>query len=88
MGLQKFHASEADPPDANGAVAWRAPLGRVLALVKGCPTPWGPRTVYATNYPDTFFSIPAGCRVKGKDVRGYLTQKDGCWEFRPYKAEQ
>lgn len=30
-------------------------------------------TVYATGEPDTFFSIPAVCRLMGKRVKGYLT---------------
>jgi len=30
-------------------------------------------TVYTTGEPDTFFSIPAYCSLKGKRVKGYLT---------------
>ncbi len=81
--LQKFRADEADAPCANGAVAWRACWigGPSLALIRNCPTPFGPRTVYVQGEPDTFFTVPAACRVKGKNVKGYLTCEDGNWVF-------
>jgi hypothetical protein len=86
MGLQKFRCDETREPCANGAAPcytnWMG--GPTLALVRDCPTPFGPRTVYATNHPDTWFSIPAACTFKGKTVRGYLTCEDGLWAFRAY----
>jgi hypothetical protein len=42
-------------------------------------------TCYATGYADTYFSIPAVTRYKGKRIKGYLTtDQDGGAEFRPY----
>lgn len=84
MGLQKFRCNDFE--DVNGVKVWFARWmgGDTVSKLEGCPTPFGPRTVYATNHPDTFFTIPAACRYKGKDVRGYLTCKDGHWEFNAY----
>jgi len=31
--------------------------------------------------PDTFYSVPAFVRIKGKRVKGYLTRRDGVWYF-------
>ncbi len=86
MGLQKYRADVADQPDANGAVMWRSVWmgGRSPALIRNCPTPYGARTVYITAEPDTFFSIPAACRVGRKTVRGFVTC-DPCWLFQPNK---
>jgi len=45
------------------------------------------RTVYATGYADTYFSIPAMTRIGGKYIGGYLTVSDDngrAIEFRPY----
>jgi hypothetical protein len=40
-------------------------------------------TVYATGEPDTYFSIPAMCWLRGKRVRGYITgDTDGNHVFR------
>lgn len=85
MGLQKYRADKADPPCGNGAIAWFSDWGDpTLALVRNCPTPFGPRTVYATGEADTWFSIPAKCSVKGKTITGFLTREDGEWAFRAH----
>lgn len=31
--------------------------------------------------PDTYFTVPAKARVKGKYVAGYLTNDEGLWTF-------
>jgi len=38
------------------------------------------RTCYATGYADTYFSVPANTRIRGKYVRGFFTDDDngGC----------
>jgi len=81
--LQKFRADVADKPCTNGVVAWFSNWigGPSLALIRNCPTPMGPRTVYIQGEPDTFFTQPAACRYKGKDIRGFVTCEDGNWEF-------
>lgn len=38
--------------------------------------------VYITSVPDTFFSQPAICSIKGCRVRGYVTLSDGNLVFR------
>lgn len=47
------------------------------------------RNAHALKTPDTFFSMPATVKVKGKTVTGYLTTVDNCGipdiEFRAYK---
>ena len=78
MGLQKYRADVASPPDAWGQVEWVARWmgGPTLALVRNCVTPWGRRTVYVTGEPDTWFSVPAACSYKKRRMTGYLTTKE------------
>lgn len=91
--MQKFIAREPFQ-FSNGAVGWR-PGGPFDCLgpwakVQNCPIHGTElrRTCYATGYADTYFSIPAVTRVKGKRVTGYLTQTDaGGAEFRPHNGE-
>lgn len=81
MGLQRFIAREpfAHP---NGAIGYR-PGGSFdclgpYAKVVNCPI-WGTdlrRTCYATGYADTFFSVPAACRIKNNTIKGYFTNRD------------
>ena len=95
MGMQKFLALESEN-FANGAVGWKQGgptdcLGP-FAKVQNCPIHGFQRedgselrlTCYATDYPDTYFSVPASTRYKGKYVGGYFTVEDGNVEFRPY----
>lgn len=90
MSGQRFIARERfDFP--NGAVGWRpgGPFDCLgpYAKVQQCPIHGTTlrRTVYATGYADTFFSIPARCDVRGRTIRGYLTTDDNNGvEFRPY----
>jgi len=63
----------------NGAVGW-APGGPFdclgpFAKVQNCPVAGTDLrlTCYATGYADTFFSIPACTRRKGRHVRGFFT---------------
>ena len=89
---QIFYAS---PSDAfvwpNGATGYRpgGPMDCLgpYAKVKNCPVIVGDRevtrlTCYATGYADTFFSIPACTRHKGKHVRGYFASDDAGLTFR------
>ena len=78
--MQKFAARERfDFP--NGAVGWRpgGPMDCLgpYAKVQNCPimvdgVEIGRRTCYATGYADTFFSVPACTRWKGRYVGGYF----------------
>lgn len=73
----------------NGAIGWR-PGGSFdclgpYAKVQNCPI-HGTNirlTCYATGYADTFFSVPACTRYRGKYIKGYfsLDGEGGC-EFR------
>jgi hypothetical protein len=76
---------------SNGAVGW-APGGPMdclgpYAKVEQCPIHGTDlrRTAYATGYADTFFSIPACTRYRGRYIGGYfaMVDNDGV-EFRPY----
>ena len=89
--MQKFIARERYE-FTNGAVGW-APGGPFdclgpYAKVSSCPVHGtGLRlTCYATRYADTYFSVPACTRRKGKYIGGYLTGDglEGGVEFRPY----
>lgn len=74
---------------ANGAIGWR-PGGPCdclgpYAKVQNCPIgkTGQRRTCYATGYADTFFSVPACTRIKGKHVRGVFMMDDGAITFWP-----
>lgn len=62
----------------NGSILYRTPGPFAsVAAVGNCPCADGQRRmVYATGEPDTFFSIPAATRVRGKWVSGFLTTAD------------
>lgn len=75
---------------ANGAIGWR-PGGPFDALgpfakIENCPIAGTDLrlTCYATGYADTFFSVPAATRHRGRYIRGYFAMEDGAVEFRPY----
>lgn len=80
---QKFRATE-PYTFANDAIGWRpgGPFDCLgpFAKVQNCPitdTDDGTgkpirRTCYATGYADTFFSVPACTRVKGKHIGGFF----------------
>lgn len=89
MSTQKFYA---DPKHSfeysNGAIGYRPTatfdcLG-AYAKVVNCPIEGTDLrlTCYATGYADTYFSVPAATRHKGKHVTGFFTLKDGAIEFR------
>lgn len=60
---------------------------RRVAFVRACPvddnkSPARPCTVYTTGHPDTFLSIPAFRRHRGRRVPGYLAYDTGQgWRF-------
>ena len=89
MGLQKYRADEAGKKDKNGATPYYTKWmgGPSLALIRDCKTPYGKRTVYIRNEPDTFFTQPAACRVKDKNVYGYITHEDDEYVFHESKRK-
>lgn len=90
MGLQKYRADEAGPKQSNGGVPYytRWIGGPTLALVRNCPTPFGPRTVYISGEPDTWFSIPAALEYRRRRITGYVTTDDsGEYYFRAHRGE-
>ncbi len=47
----------------------------------------GSKRVVTCGMPDTYFSIPARARIKGKSVRGFVTSSDsGGYQFVAYKT--
>lgn len=79
---------------SNGAIGFR-PGGMFdclgpYAKVKNCIVEGETRryTCYATNYPDTMFSIPACTRIRGKYIKGFfaIAGNDNI-QFIPYKGE-
>lgn len=81
MTMQKYRANTAQT-QKDGAVVWRTIWlgGPTLAKIDGCRLEnlAGDmrRTVYVTGEPDTYFSIPAICRLSGCRLRGYVTTDD------------
>ena len=76
--MQKYYANHsAQQPD--GAIVWRAWHGTV-ACITDCriESLVGDmrRKVYATGEADTFFSVPAVCKIAGRRVCGYITGDD------------
>lgn len=86
--MQKYRADESTT-QADGAIVWstRWMGGPSLARINNCrlANMVGDmrRTVYITGEPDTWFSIPAVCKLAGCRVRGYVTgDNDGNMVFR------
>lgn len=83
--MQRYRAdySETTP---DGAVQWFAKWmgGPSLSKINNCRIAGHHKrlTAYITGEPDTWFSIPAATRIRGKHVRGYITIEDGEPEFR------
>jgi hypothetical protein len=89
---QKFYASPSNTFTwGNGAIGHRTGAGSFdclgpYAKVKNCPIEGTNLrlTCYATGYADTWFSIPACTRHKGKHVAGYFTHdSEGNIKFCP-----
>jgi hypothetical protein len=75
---------------SNGAIGY-APGGPFdclgpYAKVKNCPIDGFSfrLTCYATGYADTFFSVPACTRRKGKHIKGFFTHDENGVKFVPY----
>ncbi len=64
------------------------PSGRMLRRARVL-FPDGKRRIVQAGIPDTFFSIPAHGKFKGKYIAGYITiDDDGEFEFRPYQKKE
>lgn len=86
--LQKYRADKQGAKSANGSIPWYTNWmgGPSLALIRDCPCLINgenvtARSVYVRGDADTYFTIPAACRFKGKDVRGYLTADEKGFTF-------
>lgn len=86
--MQVYRADKSER-QADGAVNWYSQWvgGPTLAKIDNCllESLEGDmrRTVYVTGEPDTWFSIPAVCKLMGCRVRGYVTRTaDGLNVFR------
>lgn len=85
--MQKYRADKSEV-QADGAIVWRSVWmgGTPLARINNCRLEnlAGDmrRTVYITGEPDTWFSVPAVCRLMGCWIRGYVTMDDGNVVFR------
>jgi hypothetical protein len=90
--MQRFIARERFE-FSNGAVGWRpgGPMDCLgpYAKVQNCPIKGTDlrRTAYATGYADTYFSVPAATRIRGKRVKGFFTLDDGAISFVPLTGQ-
>jgi hypothetical protein len=82
--MQKYRADRAEP-QADGSTPWFAEwmggpsLSTILDNLVGDMR----RTVYITGEADTYFSIPAVCKLAGCRMRGYVTgDSAGNYVFR------
>lgn len=79
--LQRYRADKSER-QADGAVVWFAEWvgGPSLAKIENCRLAdlQGDmrRTVYVVSEADTYFSIPAVCKIAGCRVVGYLAMDD------------
>lgn len=79
--MQKYRADRATK-QGDGATLWHAEWmgGPSLAKIDNCQLANMSgdmrRTVYITGEADTYFSIPAVCKLAGCRVRGYVTSDD------------
>lgn len=94
MSLQKYRADFAGTKQDDGAIPYytRWMGGSTLALVSKCRITntileVSPRTVYVSGVPDTWFSIPATCRYKGRTITGYITSDDIGYVFRAHNNQ-
>lgn len=83
--MQKYRADVSET-QSDGAVVWFAEwmAGRTMARINNCRLNLAGdmrATVYITGEPDTYFSIPAVCRIFGCRVKGYVTSEDGLLIF-------
>lgn len=91
---QKFYASRDTFTWPNGAIGHRpgGPFDCLgpYAIVRNCPLGNSDYrvTAYASGYADTFFSVPANCKIHGKHVRGFFTQDEDGIRFVPYKDQK
>lgn len=76
MGLQKFRSDFCGETANNGSIPWYSDWmgGPSLSKIDNCPVDDSEitRTVYIVSEPDTFFSIPAVCRIDNKTVKGFV----------------
>jgi len=79
--MQKYRADSSRAQD-DGANLWFADWigGPTLSKIANCRLEALAgnmrRTVYITGEPDTWFSIPAICKLMGCRVKGYVTTDD------------
>jgi hypothetical protein len=93
MSGQVFYASKRDTFTwPNGAIGYRpgGPFDCLgpYAKVVNCPIHGTNlrRVCYATNYADTYFSVPARTQIKGKTVKGFFNLGDEGIAFHPYTS--
>lgn len=93
MSNQRFYASPTDTMTfPNGAIGHRSggPFDCVgpYTKVRNCPVAGFPDvrlTCYATNYADTYFSVPACTQYQGRYISGFFaTEGDEGIVFHPH----
>lgn len=82
---QKYRADRSETQDDN-SICWFADWmgGPTLSKINNCRIDGTDArlTVYITGEADSWFSIPASTRKRGKYVRGYITSDDLGYIFR------
>lgn len=82
--MQKYRADRSRL-ESDGSVSWIAEWigGPTLAKINNCRINGFDRrlTVYVTGEADTWFSLPAATRCKGRYVKGYITSDEQGYIF-------
>ena len=91
MSMLNFRADFSRTDEINQAILWFSNWfgGPTLAKISNCPIHGTDKrlTVYITGHPDTWFSVPAATRYRGKYIAGYVTYDSELGHhFRPMDA--
>lgn len=89
--FQKFRIDGEDEPEYNGSIRcytyWMP--GKTTAAIANCPIDIAGeprRMVYLTGEADTYFTVPAVCKLFSITVKGYITMDLQGYTFHPTKS--
>lgn len=88
--MQRYRNDWTGKTETNGSIpcyaVWMS--GPSLSVVKKCPCEDGvSRAVYVQGEADTYFSIPAATRIKGKYAKGWIGHEESGYYFCANKPE-
>lgn len=84
--IDRYETNEHDPLQQLGYADWMG--GPTLSNVRGAIVAGTAerRSARVTGEADTWFSVPAQVKLKGRTIKGWLGSEDGIYYFHPYKG--